>query len=173
MICSKCGAQNIEGVTFCGSCGATMETHIPQTPETPQQNFQNVGSNQQPPPYGQQQTYNAGRPEIPYNGGLVMPKDYMTESIIVTVVSFICCCCSPISIILGIIAIIKANSVKTEFERGDINAAISSSESAKKLTMWAAIVAVIYMILLTVVYFAFVAALVAEAGGFDAFLNNY
>ena len=182
MICSKCGAQNIDGVTFCGSCGATMNSPVPPPiPETPQQNSWNEGgSNQQPPPYGQQQqpygqqqTYNTSRSEIPYNGGLVMPKDYMTESIIVTVVSFLCCCCSPISIILGIIAIVKANSVKTEFERGDINAAISNSESAKKLTMWAAIVAVIYMVLLAIVYFAFVAAIIAEAGGFDAFMNNY
>ena len=175
MNCSKCGAQNIDGVTFCGSCGATMVTHVPPTPppppETPQQNFQNVGSNQQQS-YGQQQPYNTGQPQIPYNGGMVMPKDYMTESIIVTVITLICCC-SPISVILGIIAIIKANGVKSEFEKGDMNAAINNSEAAKKLTMWAAIVAVGYIIIITILYFFFWAALIAEAGGFDALLNNY
>ena len=174
MICSKCGAQNIDGVTFCGSCGATMVTHVPPPPpETPQQNFQNVeSSNQQQQPYGQQQPYNTGQSQIPYNGGMVMPKDYMTESIVVTAITLLCCC-SPISVILGIIAIIKANGVKSEFERGDINAAINNSESAKKLAMWAAIVAVIYIIIGFILYISFWAALIAEAGGLDALFNNY
>jgi Interferon-induced transmembrane protein. len=188
MICSKCGAQNIDGVTFCGSCGATMKSPVPPPmPETPQQNPWNEGgSNQQPPPYGQQQQpppygqqqqsygqqqpYNTGQSQIPYNGGMVMPKDYMTESIVVTVITLLCCC-SPISVILGIIAIIKANSVKTEFERGDMNAAISNSESAKKLTMWAVIIAVIYIVLGFILYFAFLGAIIAEAGGLDSFLQ--
>ena len=186
MICSKCGAQNIDGVTFCGSCGATMKSPVPPPPptQTPQHNFQSEGSYQQPPPYGQQQTYNTGQANSGYgsssyasplggpsNGGMVMPKDYMVESIVVTVITFICCC-SPISIVLGIIAIIKANNVKTEFERGNINEAISNSESAKKLTIWAGIIAVIFVIIGTVLYFSVVAAIISEAGGMDAFINS-
>ena len=175
MNCSKCGAQNIDGVTFCGSCGAQMESHIPQAPEAPKQNFQNVASNQ-PPPY-QQQAYNAPNATYsafagnPSNGGMVPPKNYMVESIIVTVLSFTCCC-SPISAILGIIAIIKANNVNTEFERGNINEAISNSESAKKLALWAAIITIIFVIISWVSYFLFWGAILAAEGGWDAILNR-
>ena len=138
MNCPKCGAQNMDGVTFCGNCGARMESHISQAPETPQQNSPNNDGavNQQPLQQSQQQPYQQ-QPQQPYggqpggytytnpsggpsNGGMVAPKNYMTESIIVTVISFLCCC-SPISVVLGIIAIVKANNVNTEFERGNIN----------------------------------------------------
>jgi len=159
MNCSKCGAQNIDGVTFCGSCGTQMDSHIPKTPENLQQNFQSEGSHQQQPSYGQQ-TYNttqgnmSGSPynsfsEAPYNGGMVMPKNYMVESIVVTVLS-LTCCCSPISAILGIIAIIKANNVNQEFVRGNVSEAISCSETAKNLTVWAAIIMVIFFIIGTI-----------------------
>ena len=175
MICSKCGAQNIDGVTFCGSCGVPMGSQIPRTP---QQSFQNEGVNyqQQPQPqYQQQPPYSAdGNPAsagTPYSGGMIPPKNYMVESIVVTVV-FLLCCCSPISVILGIIAIFKANSVNSEFERGNIDEAISNSESAKKLSLWAIIAAVISYIVFVIVYFLFIAAIVSSAGGLESFLEN-
>jgi hypothetical protein len=183
----------MDGVTFCGNCGAQMESHIPtQTPETPQQNVPEAGvSNQQvqqPQPYQQQQSYQQtqqqsygggqpGGPRYtnpsggPSNGGMVPPKNYMVESIVVTVVSFLCCC-SPISVILGIIAIIKANNVNPEFERGNINEAIGNADSAKKLTIWAAIIAVAFYVIFLILYFLFFAAAIAESGGWDSFLNN-
>ena len=156
MNCSKCGAQNIDGVTFCGSCGAQMESHISQ-PET---RFQNgVNNQQQPPPYGQQTYKNPGdmsggtsynNPSgAPSNGGMVVPKNYMVVSIVVTVLS-LTCCCSPISAILGIIAIIKANNVNQEFVRGNVNEAISCSETAKNLTIWAAVIMVVFFIIGTI-----------------------
>ena len=158
MNCSKCGSQNIDGVTFCGSCGAQMESHIPQPQYPPPPPYQ-----QQPPQqYHQQQTYGAGQQGgyntqssaasgyIPSSGGMVPPKNYMVESIIVTVLSLICCC-SPISLILGIIAIVKAGNVSTEFERGNINEAISNADSAKKLVIWAAIIMVVFYILSVIV----------------------
>ena len=190
MNCSKCGAQNIDGVTFCGSCGARMESFIQQTPETPQQNFQNEGVINQPPPppppQYQQQPYGGSQSGgynntqggsysspggIPSNGGMIPPKNYMVESIVVTIVSTLCCC-SIISIILGIIAIIKANNVNSEFERGNINEANSCSDSAKKLALWAGIIAIINVLIGWISYFIFFAAAIAENGGFDALFNN-
>lgn len=87
-----------------------------------------------------------------------MPKDYLVESIIVTVISFLCCCCSPMSIILGIIAIIKANNVKMEFERGNLSEAIHNSEQAKLLTIWTVIVAVVWYIISFMSMFFFMPA---------------
>lgn len=204
MICSRCGAQNMDGVTFCGSCGAQMETpsqtqtFIQQQPMNEQPDVNQPDATGTSPttsePYGSgqpgNQPYAGGQPAAdqpmhnsstattyatpgggPSNGGLVMPKNYMVEAIIVTVVSMLCCC-SPISVILGIIAIIKANNVNPEFERGNLTEAISNSESAKKLTIWAAGIAVAFCIILFVLYFAFLGALINEAGGFDSLLNN-
>ena len=172
MNCSKCGAQNMDGVTFCGNCGVQMES--------PKQNLQNdVMNNQQQPSYGVGQmgsgntsnTYTAPV-DTPSNGGMVPPKNYMVEAVVVTIVSFLCCCCSPISIILGIIAIVKANSVNFEYERGNISEAFSNADTAKKLTIWAAVISIIFALIIVIVYFIFFAAVVAEAGGWDAFINR-
>ena len=157
MYCSKCGTQNIDGVTFCGGCGTQMESHIQQPP---QQRWVQNDEDQSP---RQQWVHNQGSlgagmhganynaPGDPYFGGISMPKDYMTESIAVTAVSLVCCC-SPISLILGIIAIIKANNVKTEFYRGNLRSAIADSNYAKNLTIWAAIIAVIYYMVVAFLY---------------------
>ncbi|MDR1724402.1 MAG: CD225/dispanin family protein [Tannerella sp.] len=133
MICSKCGAQNLDGVTFCGSCG-TMMTSV--TEGSVPNNGTGAGNVMTPQQVITQPVGGAS------NGGTVMPKDYMTESIIVTIVSFVCCC-NPISIILGIIAIIKANGVKSEFQAGRYDSAISSANAAKTLLIIAVVIAVI------------------------------
>lgn len=169
MICSRCGAQNMDGVTFCGNCGARMNAPsqmqdtpppLPAGATDPQDNlFGNPPPGSPYAPGSGQHTDNPGQqpaappPPVysapiggPSSGGMVMPKDYMLESIIVTVISFLCCC-SPASIILGIIAIIKANNVKTEFELGNLNEAIKNSEGAKMLTIWAVVVAVVWYII--------------------------
>jgi uncharacterized membrane protein YvbJ len=143
MNCPKCGAQNMDRATFCGNCGARIE-HQPQSSETPHQSYYNEALyNQQSSPY--QQPYATPPAGGSYNGGMVPPKNYLTEAIIVTVISALCCC-SPISIILGIIAIVKANNVNSDFESGNMNEAIRNSDSAKNLTLWAAIIAVILSI---------------------------
>ena len=171
MNCSKCGAQNIDGVTFCGNCGAKMESIPPQIPEPTQNQQQSYDARQMGSGSGNESNaYTA--PAGPSNGGMVPPKNYMVEAVIVTIVSFVCCCCSPISIILGIIAIVKANSVNSEYERGNISEAFSSADTAKKLTIWAAIISVIFALIIMVLYFIFFAAVVAEAGGWDALINK-
>lgn len=172
MICPKCGAQNMDGVTFCGSCGAQLASFTP--PVTPEESQQSVNYSQQQPSYGSQPNVDAFTTPLggPANGGLVPPKNYMTESILVTVISLLCCC-SPISIVLGIIAIIKANNVNAEFSKGNIFEANSNADSAKKLALWAAIVAVITVILFYIAYFVFFAAIIKEAGGLEDFFRTF
>jgi hypothetical protein len=176
----------MDGVTFCGNCGV----QILQAPETSHQNLPNDGmSNQQPSQQGrQQQPSYQQQPQQPYgghpggyaytvpsggpsNGGMVPPKNYMMESIVVTVISFLCCC-SPISVILGIIAIVKANNVNSEFERRNMNEAISNADSAKKLTIWAAVVSVVSYIIYMIFYFVFWLAMINESGGLENFFEN-
>jgi hypothetical protein len=166
MICPKCGAQNMDGVTFCGSCGAQMLSHIPPSTEAPQQN-------PTMPDYRQQLYFHQSPPlQPPYSGGMVPPKNYMTEAIIVTAISFLCCC-SPISIILGIIAMVKAGNVNTEFARGNISEANSNADVAKKLTIWAAVVAVAFSIITWIVYSLFLATIFQQAGGWEEFIKSY
>jgi hypothetical protein len=147
----------MDGVTFCGSCGA----QINNSPTEQKQAGTNYSTSNN--------TYSAPAGGRPINGGMIPPKNYMVESIVVTVISFLCCC-SPISIILGIIAIVKANNVNAEFERGNINEALGNADAAKKLTIWAAVIAVIFYIIYIVLYFVLFAAVLAE-GGFDALFN--
>jgi len=172
MICPKCGAQNMDGVTFCGSCGAQIQSYTPNTTVEPQQNVYNQVQ-QQPPSYGNQT--NTGSyvtpPVNPVNHGLIPPKNYMTEAIIVTLVTFLCCC-SLISLILGIIAIIKANSVNDAFARGNYVQANSNADAAKKLTLWAAIIAIAFAVITTIVYFVIIGAGISELGGLEEILKN-
>ena len=184
MICPKCSAQNMDGVTFCGSCGAQMASFTPpSTPVEPQQAadysqpYQQPQYQQQQPAYGGQSSGNTNPNQftsplggIP-NGGLVPPKNYLTEAIIVTVLSVLCCS-SFISLILGIIAIIKANNVNTEFARGNIFEANKNADAAKKLTIWAAVVAVLMFILLIIVFVAILGVGLSEIGGLDEIFKN-
>jgi hypothetical protein len=113
--------------------------------------YSEVPYNQQPS-QAYQQPYAAPPAGGPYSGGMVPPKNYLTEAIIVTIVSFLCCC-SPVSIILGIIAIVKANSVNSEFASGNMNEAIRNATAAKNLTLWAAILAVVFYIVWFIIVF--------------------
>jgi uncharacterized membrane protein YvbJ len=137
MICSKCGANNLEGQTFCGSCGSPLG-NTASTFVEPQDHYQ-----KEEKPYT--------TPGSPSNGGMVRPKSYQTESIIVTVVSILCCGSLP-SLIIGIIAILKASRVDADFNAGNVHEAIQNSESAKKLTIWAAAIAVVWAILIAALY---------------------
>jgi hypothetical protein len=182
----------MDGVTFCGNCGARMESYISQTPETPRQDLPNDEMRNQPPsqqdrpqqpPYQQQpqQPYGGNSRTGGYaytvpsggpsNGGMVLPKNYMTESIVVTIISFLCCC-SPISVILGIIAIVKANNVNSEFERRNMTEALSNADSAKKLTIWAAVISVVFYILYMIFYFVIWLSMIKESGGLENFLED-
>ena len=62
-----------------------------------------------------------------------MPKTWLTESILATVICSLCCGASFITLITGIIAIINANGVKTRFNSGDYTGANKKSSSAR---MW-------------------------------------
>jgi serine/threonine-protein kinase len=94
------------------------------------------------------------RQDYTQSGGMVMPKNYLAASIIVTIVTTLLCCGFPISTTLGIIAIVKANNVNTKFSEGFYEEAIQNSKAAKQLTIWATAVAVVLTIIMTILYIA-------------------
>ena len=184
MICPKCGTQNMDGVSFCGSCGSQLLSYTPVTPVEPQQNVsysqqQQYQQTQQPPLYGSGSSgsSNYGANVFPSGsptaGNVFPPKNYLTESIIVTVIFFLCCCWSPISFVLGILAIIKANNVNSEFAKGNKMAAINNAESAKKLLIWAVIVGIAFIVIGIIFYIVYFAAIIAEMGGWQDYLNSF
>ncbi len=76
------------------------------------------------------------------------PKNYLVESILVTI---FCC------LIFGIIGIVNASKVNSEYNAGNYEAAMEASKNAKKWTLWGFIIGA----LIGVAYFILVMAGVA------------
>ena len=89
----------------------------------------------------------------------------MTESVIFTVLSVICCC-NPIALITGIIAMVNAGKVNPQHQMGNITGA---TESAKTAKMWA----LITLGILIVGAIISVVTLVLSPGVKEAFMNGY
>ena len=108
---------------------STPQTTAPQQP-TPQGTPYGQGTVNQPyapPQYGpSNQTSNKPSNQL-------MPKTWLTESILATVICSLCCGASFITLITGIIAIFNANGVKSKFNSGDYAGANKKSSSAR---MW-------------------------------------
>lgn len=83
-------------------------------------------------PYGPQQAY--GPQQVP----MAPPVTNKTMSIIITIVSWLCCC-NVVSGVLSIIAIVKASNANSAFYRGDRITAETEAESARKLSLYALI----------------------------------
>ena len=122
-----------------------VDMQLPQTPPMGQPQLPQVppfgGQQQQPTvpygtPYGQGQ---ANQPYAPPQYGPstnqpsrnVMPKTWLTESIIATIACSLCCGVPFIGLIPGIIAIVKAMGVKSSFIKGDHAGAEKKSSSAR------------------------------------------
>ena len=125
------------------------DVQLPQVP--PFNNPQTTAPQQQAPygtPYGQQGPYSQPQygPSNNTPSNQVMPKTWLTESVLVTVLSFLCLC-NVIAAIPGLIAIFKANSVKTKFMNGDIQGANAASASAKKWVLIAAVIMVVWSLI--------------------------
>ena len=80
--------------------------------------------------YGQQGGYYA-QPQYAQPKGL-MPGDWKTANIIITILSLFCCC-NPFSMITGIVGIVKSGNVRTFYNAGNQTEAENAASSAK---MW-------------------------------------
>lgn len=101
-----------------------------------------------------------------------MPKTWLVESILVTILPFLLC--SSFLNLLGIIAIVYAAQVESFYNRGDYTASLESSRSAGKWTkiaMWIAI-AWIALLIIGIILFAVFIGSVSGLGGMEDFLNS-
>lgn len=127
------------------------DTQLPQVPPfgggtQPQQSTTPYGT-----PYGQGTT---NQPYAPPQYGpstntptnQMMPKTWLTESILATAASLLCCF-NIVGLITGVMAIFKANSVKSKFMKGDTAGANQDSASAKKWMMITIVVGVVWTLI--------------------------
>ena len=127
------------------------DTQLPPMPQMPPFD----GGNQQPTPYGT--PYGQGTTNQPYAPpqygpntntptNQMMPKTWLTESILATAASLLCCF-NIIGLVTGVLAIFKANSVKSKFMKGDTAGANQDSASAKKWMMITIAVSVVWSLI--------------------------
>ena len=122
-----------------------QQAYQPEQPAYEPQQQQAYQPQQQQAYQPQQQPYQQGQP----SGGYAqpqyaqpqyaqplpaIPKNWMTESVLIVILSALCCC-NPISFITGIVALVNAGKVKSAYERGDMFTAQESSKSAKTWTL--------------------------------------
>lgn len=89
-----------------------------------------------------------------------MPKSWLVESILVTILPFMFC--SSFFSLLGIIAIVYAAQVESFFNRGDYAAAVEASRAAGKwtrITLWIAIGWVLLIVIAIILFFVFVGSI--------------
>ncbi len=135
----------LSGQTFNPS---NVDIPVPPMPQMPQMPPVGTPMPQQVPPFGGQgQPTNYGpqpNTDQPYaqpqygpsnqqQSRQVMPKTWLTESIIATVACSMCCGVPLIGLIPGVIAIFMALKVKSKFNSGDFDGANKNSASAR---MW-------------------------------------
>ena len=130
-----------------------------QQPQQPQYQQQPYGQQ----PYGQQPY---GQPYAPQS---FPQKNWMTESIIFTVLSVICCC-NPIALITGIIAIVNAGKVNGMYASCNVPAATESAKSAK---MWALITLGILIVGAIISAVAFMLTPGVKEAFMDGYENGY
>ena len=113
---------------------------LPQQPTTPYGTPYGQGTPNQPyapPQYG---------PSTNTPTNQVMPKTWLTESILATAASLLCCF-NIVGIVTGVLAIFKANGVKSKFMKGDTAGANKDSASAKKWMMITIAVGVVWTLI--------------------------
>lgn len=129
------------------------DTQLPQMPQVPP--FDGGTLPQQTTPYGT--PYGQGTTNQPYAPpqygpstntptNQMMPKTWLTESILATAASLLCCF-NIVGLITGVMAIFKANSVKSKFMKGDTAGANQDSASAKKWMIITVVVGVVWVLI--------------------------
>ncbi|HPF10093.1 MAG TPA: CD225/dispanin family protein [Flavobacteriaceae bacterium] len=84
------------------------------------------------------------------------PKNYLVESILVTI---FCC------LVFGIIGIVNASKVNSEYAAGNYEGALKASQDAKKWTMWGFIVGAAILLIYVILYFVMGVAILGMGAG--------
>ena len=124
--------------------------------------FSDVSGNYQTPPKAQTSSYPQPTPPLEAEFRPPMPKTWLVESILVTILPFVLC--GSFLSLLGIIAIVYAAQVESFYNRGDYTAAAESSRSAGKWTKIALWIAIAWLLLIVVSVILFVTFVGSFAG---------
>ena len=137
----------LSGQTYTPPAGTNVQ--LPQTPpmgdvqlpQVPPVGMPQTTTPQQPTPQGT--PYGQGTTNQPYappqygpsnnqpNQRQAMPKNWLTECLVVTVLSALCCC-NPVGLFTGIFSIFKAYSSKNKYMSGDVTGSANDAATAKK-----------------------------------------
>lgn len=82
------------------------------------------------------------------------PKNYLVESILVTI---FCC------LVLGIVGIVHAAKVNSEYAAGNYDGAAAASKQAKTWTMWGFIIGLAINVIVIVLYLGAIMAMFGMA----------
>lgn len=138
MFCPHCGSQIADGSAFCPSCGANLNASTPSPNPAPD-----------PAPSGEF-------------------KDYQTFSIIIAVVSFLCCG-GWIGVIFGVLGIVFSSQAKAAFNSGNMTEALSKSKNARLMCILGLVmigIGAIATIIILALYGTAIIATIA-GGGFN------
>ncbi|MDT8413979.1 MAG: CD225/dispanin family protein [Flavobacteriaceae bacterium] len=91
------------------------------------------------------------------------PKNWLLQSILVTVLTFLCCS-NILGLPFGIAGIVNATSVDSKFNRGDFEGAEKAAKNAKKWTIVAAVLALVSIIIYILLYVLGMMAFLGAAG---------
>lgn len=124
--------------------------------EVSETNFQHQHQTTPPPPH---QTATGNVP--------LMPKTWMVETILVTILPFILC--GNILSLIGIAGIVNASKVESLYNSGLYDRAQEASDNAArwtKITFWIAIAAIVLAIIGIIAFFVFFGSLAAFENSF-------
>lgn len=127
--CNSCGTPVQDGVKFCPKCGKPISSPAQNA------NQQKIGQQQGKP-------MDNGYQQPGMNVG-VCPKTWMLEAILVTIL-----CCLP----FGIVGIVNASKVKSQFNIGNIGGAEQASKNAGKWVKIGFIIGLVGNIIGTIAY---------------------
>ena len=129
MQCPKCGWQNPDAAHYCESCGVDLRAD--ESRERP---------DEEPP-------YNPIPPEQPpYTGGPYgNVPDYLTLSILAIIITALCC--SPIALVLSVVALVKSSSANRKRSAGYYGEASADAIMARNFLIAAAVVWIVGIVI--------------------------
>lgn len=148
MFCPHCGSQIAGNTAFCPSCGAKLSASAPAAPEQ---------TAPQPVPQP--------APDPAPSGEF---KDYQTFSIIIAVVSFLCCG-GWIGVIFGVLGIVFSSQAKSAFNSGNMTEALSKSKNARLMCILGLVmigIGAIATVVILALYGTAIFAMIAEGANF-------
>ena len=143
MFCQKCGIENSEDATYCVSCGEQLKK-VSVNSNEPMVNLEKKNDIFE----------NTNQGELKNTNNVQQVRSPLVWSILVTVFgAFTCCCLNPVSLVVGIIAILFSTKVDDKQRRGDFEGAKRDAKVATILN-WVGLGFIVLTIIIVGALFA-------------------